>query len=137
MMNIKVKKLYFSKFSLKHNKRHLLGGPNSMNMKLMSHFTLLLSEKLVLLFPLSNFPNTILSENEFINLPHRTTCVNHCNLTFRETLQIFLNFFTFLDSILNLYRRNTAGDGGCIASGGGGGRSEEDFRVCLFSRAFF
>jgi len=116
----------------------LLGATNSMNIKLMSQFTLLLllRNKLVLMFPLSYFPNTILSENEFINLPHWTTRVNHSNLTFRKTLKIFFTIFTFHASIFYLHRSIGGNAGGSIDSDGGGGRREEDFRVCLFPGTF-
>ncbi|RHN69723.1 hypothetical protein MtrunA17_Chr3g0127881 [Medicago truncatula] len=133
-MIIKVKKLYFSLNTI----MLLLGGPNSMNVKLMGRFTLLLRYKLVLLFPLSDFPNIIPSEHKLINFPHWTTRVYHSNLTFRETLEIFLTVFTFYTSIFYIHRCIDAGGGGSIGSGGGDncGRRDENFRVCLFPGTF-
>lgn len=106
-----------------------------MDIKIMSSFTLLLREKLGLRFPFSDFPNAILSENQFINLPPWATSVYNRNLASRETLQIFRTVVLFHASIFYFNHCIASGGGGSIVDGGGG-RCDEDFRVRLFPRTF-
>jgi len=108
-----------------------------------SGVTLPLGEKLVLRFPLSDFPNVVLPEHELVHLPPRATRVDHGHLALRETLQLvtlLLLFAAIRDGLLFHFRheRVASWGGGCDGDGGiGGGGGEEDFRVGLFPGAFF
>jgi len=104
--------------------------------------TLPLSKKLVLRFPLSDFPNVVLPEHELVHLPPGATRVDHGHLALCETLQLVtLRLLPAIRGGLLFHFRHHRVDSGSCGRGDdggiGGGGGEEDFRVGLFPGAFF